>query len=78
MSFLSRIEAANSYNPNKLWWEQIPKTEHDKKELVELIEQRLENDEMGEFEMEYGKKEAKELEKNLKKRLEELKRLRRV
>jgi len=76
MSYLAKVESAikDYYDHNKLWWEQIPKTEEGKKELIEDIEQRLEDDMMGEFEMEYGKKEAKQLEMALKKRLKDLKR----
>jgi len=38
----------------KLWWQAEPKTKEEKEDLIELIEQRLETDELGEFEIEHG------------------------
>ena len=58
---------------DKLWWEETPKTKKKKRELIEAIEMKLEDDFLGEFECEYGKKETRQIETALKKRLKELK-----
>ena len=59
----------------KFWYEETPGTTEEKVKLMESIELRLEDSDLGEFEIEYGKKEATELEEALKKNLKRIKKL---
>jgi hypothetical protein len=56
----------------KLWWQERPKNAREAEKLIEDIERQLELDALIEFERKYGLTESIELEKNLKIRLEQL------
>jgi hypothetical protein len=58
-----------------LWYEETPVTEKGIADLITDIEQQLEPDELGEFEMEYGIQSTRHLEHDLKRNLKRLKSL---